>query len=225
MTIPEAAEYFGISKEAIHNRIRRGSLGVTIVEGVKFVEIDENTQKSNSTKPQPRKSTIQNVDERYYKLLEEQNAQLQAKVEKLENETQNLRDQKEQMLIEERARIEKIYQEKDEQLKNIFGTISSQFMLKTPDIQTVVPQRVEPESEVLEAEIEVDDKKATSANVISLKKYFKTNKISDKKSEKIVAKFSKIAKKDKRIITIGKKFYINLDKYDYKDLLPTKKKK
>ena len=224
MTIQEAAEYFGISKEAIHNRVRRGSLGVTVVDGVKFVAIDKDVQKAtpSKAKPQTRKTTPM-VDERYYKLLEEQNAQLQAKVEKLEGETENLRDQKEQMLIEERARIEKIYLEKDEQLKNIFGAISAQFMLKTPEPQTVVPEAIEPETEVLDAEIEVEEKVET--NIISLKKYFKINEISSEKSEKILAKFKKIAKKDKRIITIGKKYYINLDKYDYKDLFPKKKKK
>ena len=219
MSIQEAAEHFGISKEAIHNRIRRGSLEVTLEDGVKYVEIDKDVQKSPTprAKTQTRKTT-QAVDERYYKLLEEQNSQLQAKVEKLEGETENLRKQKELMLIEERSRIEKIYLEKDEQLKNIFGAISAQFMLKTPEIKSVDTQTVE--SEVLEAEIELEEK--VESNIISLKKYFKTNKTSSKKSEKILAKFKKIAKKDKRIIIIGKKYYINLDKYNYKDLLPKK---
>jgi len=222
MSIQEAAEHFGISKEAIHNRIRRGSLKVTLEDGVKYVEIDANVQKSpipKAAKAQTRKTT-QAVDERYYKLLEEQNSQLQAKVEKLEGETENLRKQKELMLIEERSRIEKIYLEKDEQLKNIFGAISAQFMLKTPEIESVDTQTVEPE--VLEAEIELEEKADT--NIISLKKHFKINNISSKKSEKILAKFKKSAKKDKRIIIIGKKYYINLDKYDYKDLFSTKKK-
>lgn len=215
MTIQEAAEYFGISKEAIHNRIRRGSLGVTLVEGVKFVEVDENRQKSNSAKPQTKRTATQGVDDRYYKLLEEQNSQLQAKVEKLEGETQNLRDQKEQMLIEERLKIEQIYKDKDEQLKSILTSISSQFMLATPEVESL-----EPSVEVLEAEIEVQEELKTDSTVISLKKYFKINKISIKKSEKILAKFKKRAKKDERILTIGKKYYIDLDKYKYKGLLP-----
>ena len=221
MSIQEAAEHFGISKEAIHNRIRRGSLEVTLEDGIKYVEIDKDLQKSPAprAKAQTRKTT-QAVDERYYKLLEEQNSQLQAKVEKLEGETENLRNQKELMLIEERSRIEKIYLEKDEQLKNIFGVISAQFMLKTPEIESVMTETIEPEPEVLEAEIELEEK--VESNLVSLKKYFKINKISNKKSEKILDKFKKIAKKDKRIITIGKKYYINLDKYNYKDLFPKK---
>jgi hypothetical protein len=34
-----------------------------------------------------------------------------------------------------------------------------------------------------------------------------------------MAKFKKKAKKDKRIVTIGKKYYMNLTKFNYSDLL------
>ena len=36
LTIAEAASDIGISKEAIHNRIRRGSLNCVIENGIKF---------------------------------------------------------------------------------------------------------------------------------------------------------------------------------------------
>ena len=216
MTILEAAKHFGISKEAIHNRIRRGSLEVVVIDDVKFVDVD----KTVATKPkiQPRKSTQSN-DNRYYKLLEEQNSQLQIKIEKLESETRSLRDQKEDMLIQERARIEQIYKEKDEQLKNILGAISSQFMLNTSTPQPLVEQA---EIELVEAEIE-DEIEETKNKLISLKRYLKENKVSAKKQEKIKNKFKKIAKKDKRVIIIGKKYYIDTTKYDYNDLLPSYK--
>jgi TolA-binding protein len=138
MTILEAAEHFGVSKEAIHNRIRRGSLSVEVIDGVKIVSIDTDakTTPKPRAKAQPKKVT-QSTDDRYYKLLEEQNAQLQSKVEKLEGETRTLRDQKEQMLIQERIKIEQIYKDKDEQLKNILTTISSQFILNAPMDQEV----------------------------------------------------------------------------------------
>ena len=153
----------------------------------------------------------QSTDSRYYKLLEEQNAKLQEKIEKLEGETRSLRDQKEQMLIEERLKIEQIYKDKDEQLKNILTSISSQFMLSIPK-----EQEVEIEDDTLEAEIESEE--PIEPKVISLKKYLKKHKISEKKSKKIRAKFEKKASRDNRIITIGKKYYLNLSKYDYRDL-------
>ena len=82
MNIADAAEYFGVSKEAIHNRVRRGSLKSIVENGVKLVIIDSNaTVVTSSNKIQPRK--VNNSDDRYYKLLEEQNTKLQEKVENL----------------------------------------------------------------------------------------------------------------------------------------------
>ncbi len=54
--------------------------------------------KNSSKAPSIRvtKKAIPQVDDRYYKLLEDQNAKLQQKIETLESETRTLRDQKEQ---------------------------------------------------------------------------------------------------------------------------------
>ena len=49
LTISDAAEKLGVSKEAIHNRIRRGSLESVIENGVKFVLISKN--RSSNAKP------------------------------------------------------------------------------------------------------------------------------------------------------------------------------
>ena len=204
MSIDKAAEYFGVSKEAIHNRVRRGSLKSVIEDGVKFVMVEKKQPLKTTRKVQSR-----NTDDKYYKLLEEQNAKLQSRVEVLENETRTLRDQKERMLIEERRRIEQIYRDKDEQLKNILNAISSKFILNAPS---------EDIDEVEDAQIELQDED-TEDRVISLKKYLKKSKLSNKKITKIKNKFKKRAKKDERIITIGKKYYIDLDKHDYKGLL------
>ena len=213
MSIAQAAEHFGVSREAIHNRIRRGSLESVVENGVKLVEVNaaaKPTRVTNRTNPKTNTN-----DNRYYKLLEEQNAKLQARVETLEGETRGLRDQKEQMLIEERIKIEQIYRDKDEQLKNILNTLSSQFMLASP------AESVEIKEDALEAEIETvtETKVKSKSKVISLKKYLKKNKVSQKKAKKIKIRFKKEAQRDNRIITIGKKHYINLTKYDYKNLL------
>lgn len=211
MSITDAAEHFGVSKEAIHNRIRRGSLKSVVEDNIKLVIIDNSLQTVTKTPPQktPRKSTV-NSDDRYYKLLEEQNAKLQSRVESLENETKTLREQKEQMLIDERNKIEQIYKDKDEQLKNILNAISSKFMLDAPI------DEVQDEDDHLEAEIEEDDSKS---ELVSLKTYLNEGNFSKKRKEKIKATFKKRAKKDSRIIVLGKKYYIDLVKHDYSDLL------
>lgn len=206
MSVGDAAEHFGVSKEAIHNRIRRGSLKSIIEDGVKLVIIDSSTPK----RVNPRVTVAKNLgDDKYYKLLEDQNAKLQSRVDTLEMETRTLRDQKEEMLIQERIKIENIYKEKDEQLKNILSTISSKFMLNAP-----LEEVVEPEEEPLEAEIETPKSK-----VMSLKKYMKKLNLSEKKQKKIKKKFDTLYKKDKRIILYGKKYYVDVKKFSYSDLI------
>jgi predicted site-specific integrase-resolvase len=212
MSVADAAEFFGVSREAIHNRIRRGSLKSVVEDGVKMVIVDENAKKAAAQQQVKRAQKVNNSnDERYYKLLESQNAKLQERIEKLENETRSLREQKEQMLIEERNKIEAIYKEKDEQLKNILHTLSTKFMLGAP-LESEEP-------EALEAEISVEEEEVAS-EVVSLKKYLKSQEFSKKKQEKIKKRFEKAAKKnDERVIVIGKKFYLDILKYDYHDLV------
>ncbi len=212
LTVSEAAEYFGVSKEAIHNRVRRGSLEVVVENGVKMVLLNPDKIIKQTRKTTQVTAAVTN-DERYYKLLQEQNEKLQWKIEKLEGETRMLRDQKELMLIDERKKIEAIYQEKDEQLKSILSSLSSQFMLlknKTAAIKD--------ESETVEVEIqELSNSKKKS--IIYLKKYLKSKNYSEKKSRRVKKVFSKRVKKDERITEIDGKIYLDFSKYTYLDLL------
>jgi len=213
LKIADAAIKLGVSKEAIHNRIRRGSLDCVVEDGVKYVMLKPSTKiastvtKRRATNNTPKSSL--HVDSKYYKFLEEQNEKLQHKVEKLEGETRDLRDQKEQMLISEREKIEQIYKDKDEQLKNILSTISSNFLLNNPVNQSEISEPVE---------VEIEAQESSSAKLISLKKYLNNQDISDKKKKKIKDRFKKIAKEDNRVIRVGKKLYLDLAKFDYSDL-------
>ena len=212
LTVAQAAEYFGVSKEAIHNRVRRGSLGVVVENGIKMVLLNTDKIIKQTRKPAQVTAAVQN-DERYYKLLQEQNEKLQEKVEKLESETRNLRDQKELILINERKKIEAIYQEKDEQLKNILSTLSSQFMLLQDK-----PAEITCDDEAVEVEIqELTTSKKKS--IVSLKKYLKSKNYSEKKSKRVKKVFFKRVNKDKRITEINGKIYLDFTKYDYLDLL------
>jgi len=212
LSVSEAAEYFGVSKEAIHNRIRRGSLEVVVENGLKMVLINPSTVQKQTRKVTQTSANSSN-DERYYKLLKEQNDKLQFKIEKLEGETRALRDQKELMLIKEREKIEAIYKEKDEQLKNILSSLSAQFMQlsqKPADIIEV--------SETLEVELQ-EKNSPKKESILSLKKYLKLEKYSQKKAQRIKKVFMKRVKKDKRITQVDGKIYLDFTKYDYKDLL------
>lgn len=215
LSISDAAEQLGVSREAIHNRIRRGSLQSVVENGVKLVIVGDEKSAQTVARKMDNKKLPNQTDERYYKFLEEQNVKLQQKVETLEGETRTLRDQKERMLIEERIKIEKIYKEKDEQLKNIINAISSKFMLNTPKNKPQI------QDESLEAEIEekIEEEPLENRRLISLNKYLKSRDFSKKKISKIKEKFEEKANEDSRIITIGKKYYIDVQKYDYSDLM------
>jgi hypothetical protein len=200
MTIEEAAKFYGVSKEAIHNRIRRGTLVSEVENGIKVVLVD-GTKKVHVQK----KAT--SPDEHFNSYLQEQNQELLQKIEKLENETRRLREEKEHLLIEERKRIEQIYKEKDEQLKNILNAISSKFLLEAKPL----------EEEPLEAEI-TETLPQETPKPISLKKYLKTLSFSQKKKEKILKKAKKLMKKEERFIQKGEKIYIVPSAYSYEDL-------
>lgn len=230
MSVNDAAEYFGVSKEAIHNRVRRGSLEVVVEDGIKMVIVDENAAKPTSKKSPQRTARTKTSpsNDRYYKFLEEQNAKLQARVETLEGETRTLRDQKELMLVQEREKIEAIYKEKDEQLKNVLSTLASQFMLSSPELQTqtsVEIETVDVEVEEIQLPQEIEEESAnellkpSEANIVTLKKFIKELGLSEKKAKKIRARFEKKAKKDRRIITLGEKIYLDTLRYDYSDLI------
>ena len=212
MNIAEAAEFFGVSKEAIHNRIRRGSLNSEMIDNQKYVIVDAKVSSTSKTTRKTTSSKVSStqIDSRYYKLLEEQNLKLQNKLEKLENETRTLRDQKEQMLIDEREKIENIYKEKDEQLKNIINMISSNLMIESSQKN---------EEELVEAEIEateVHEEPTVEENWVSLNKFLKSQNYKKDKRKDIIKKFVKRAKKGDKAIKVKKdKCYIDVNRFGY----------
>ncbi|MEA2110716.1 MAG: DNA-binding protein [Campylobacterota bacterium] len=194
MTVAEAAVHFNVSKEAIHNRIRRGSIDCVIENGVKYVVTIE---------AKPVKTTS---DSRYYEYIEKENERLKNKVDKLEDETRGLRVQREKMLIEEREKIETIYKERDEQLKNVLQVVATKF-LANMNVENMIEDAVT--AEVIEKE----------ESLVSLKDFLKLKAYKEKKREKIKKRFKATAKKDSRITLKKGKLYLNLEKYDYSDML------
>jgi len=199
MKIEEAAKHFGISKEAIHNRIRRGTLQAVVENDIKYVFVE--TSKKDSIPV--RKSSI---NDKFSEYLQEQNRMLREKIEKLESQTRKLHEEKERMLIEERKRIELIYKEKDEQLKNILNAIGSKFLLEAKPLH---------EEEHFDAQIE----EKSTPSPISLKKFLKKSGISKKRRMKIIKKVKKNAKREERFFVKKNKIYLDTSAFDYSDLL------
>lgn len=199
MTVAEAAEYFNVSKEAIHNRIRRGSLNCIVENGVKYVAVE--SAKTNASA---------NVvsDNRYTQYIEQENERLREKVDYLEKETTRLRDQREQMLIDERTKVEQIYKERDAQLRSVLHVVATKFL-----------SHANPDAVMQEADaINVDVVDTEIDEWISLKSFLKLKRIKDKEKKKIKNRFES-ALNDERISVRDEKIFLNPSRFDYSDLL------
>lgn len=124
LTVTEAAKLLGVSKEAIYNRLRRGSLQSVVEEGVKYILLTKTSSKESLSS---RKATDNNTAESaYVELLKNQVEELKQKNEKLESDKERLVADKERLLIESKEKIEMIYKERDEQLKAILSLANRQ---------------------------------------------------------------------------------------------------
>jgi valyl-tRNA synthetase len=203
MTIADAAEYFNVSKEAIHNRIRRGSLDCIVDNGVKYVAVE--SAKSNASA---------NVvsDSRYTHYIEQENERLREKVDVLEKETSRLRDQREQMLIDERVKVEQIYKERDAQLRSVLHVVATKF-LSHASVDDVME-----EAKTVEA-INVDVVDTEIEEWVSLKSFLKLKRYNDKEKKKIKNRFEAVMGDDVRLSLRNGKVFLNPSEYDYSDLL------
>lgn len=211
MTVAEAAEHFKVSKEAIHNRIRRGTLDCVIEHGTKFVVVGDNkTEKAASS----------SGNDKYYSYIEQENAVLKAKISELEGETRSLREQREQMLIEEKTKIEQIYKERDAQLKSVLQVVASKF-LTHQNMEEVIEEVVTAEVEEITPDVDdvIDVIDESSDEVVSLKQFLKLKMYSRKKREKIKGRFEKRMFDDERILVKKKKIYLKPNHFDYSDLI------
>jgi hypothetical protein len=207
MTVAEAAEHYKVSKEAIHNRIRRGSLDCVIEHGIKYVVAGDakNTPLQNSA-----------GNDKYYSYIEQENSALKAKIAELEGETRSLREQREQMLIAEKEKIEQIYKERDAQLKNVLQVVASKF-LTHQNMDAVIDEAVASKEVVLDDDvIDVLDE---DDDTVSLKQFLKLKMYSKKKREKIAARFEDHAEGDARILLRNGKYYLKPNHFDYSDLI------
>lgn len=203
MTIADAAEYFNVSKEAIHNRIRRGSLNCIVENGVKYVAVE--SAKNGS-------STTTASDARYTQYIEQENERLREKVDVLEKETNRLRDQREQMLIDERIKVEQIYKERDAQLRSVLHVVATKF-LSHASVDDVME-----EAKGVDA-INADVVEGDEEEWVSLKSFLKLKRYSDKEKKKIKNRFEALRENDIRLTIREGKIYLNPSEYDYSDLL------
>jgi hypothetical protein len=207
MTVAEAAEYFKVSKEAIHNRVRRGTLDCVVEHGTKYIV-------AGDAKSTPQQNS--GANDKYYSYIEQENSVLKAKIAELEGEARSLREQREQMLIAEKEKIEQIYKERDLQLKNVLQVVASKFLalhnMEAVIDEAVASKEVFPDDDVIDVLNEDDD-------LVTLKQFLKLKMYSKKKREKIAARFEEQAEDDARILLKNGKYYLKPNHFDYSDLI------
>ena len=119
VSIGEAAEILGISKEAVYNRIRRNSLRAEESGGVRYVLLDDATGDSRGTKSKtgPDASQDQTAqNQSFIDYLIKEVTELKGKIEALQSDKDRLHKEKEEILIASKEEIKLMYKERDEKL-------------------------------------------------------------------------------------------------------------
>lgn len=215
-TIDEYAKTFKMSKEMIQNKLRTKRLNYIIEGGVTYIivprsSLDETKRqeiaqsaKPSSSVPAPQKTTVGMIIALYQK----ENQQLKLKIKELETKIDRLVNDKEQMLIAERERIEEIYTAKDEQLKNLLEVINTKLLLSqgnsVHDVDITATPPVAP---------------SLPNGIIELKRYLKFIGMGSDERKSVKRRFELAYGSDIRIIQKEGEFYVDLSKYDYTDFL------
>ncbi|MBO7370414.1 MAG: helix-turn-helix domain-containing protein [Campylobacter sp.] len=129
LSINEAADILGISKEAIYNRIRRHTIKSVEENGVRFVILDEistnkqtqtttNTKNFSSNFVSPKKETKRDPHKSdFIEYLIKEIDELKDKIKELEQDKEKLFREKEKILVDTKDEIKAMYEERDEKLK------------------------------------------------------------------------------------------------------------
>lgn len=216
-TVDEYAKTFKMSKEMIQNKLRTKRLNYIIEGGVTYIivprsSLDEDKRREltqtakPAAAPAPQKTTVGMIIALYQK----ENQQLKMKIKELEAKIDRLVNDKEQMLIAERERIEEIYTAKDEQLKNFFEVINTKLLLsqenKVHDVDiSATPITAAPQT--------------TGSGIIELKRYLKFIGMSSEERKAVKRRFELAYGSDVRVIQKEGEFYVDLSRYDYTDFL------
>lgn len=201
----------------IHNKLKSKRLNYIIEGGVTYIIVPRSalSDEQKISEPQPKPVSTQPTQKTsvgmIISLYQKENHHLKLKIKELEAKIDSLINDKEQMLIAERNRIEDIYTAKDEQLKNILEVLSSKLLL-TQNNNTVhdVDVTSQPASPTVAF---------ASNGLIELKRYLKFIGLGSEERKVVRNRFYERYGSDIRIIQKEGEFYVDLSKYDYTDLL------
>ncbi|MCD6258925.1 MAG: hypothetical protein J7J31_04900 [Helicobacteraceae bacterium] len=222
LTIDEYSKHFKMSKEMINSKLKARKLNYIIENGTTYIIVTRSsidlqkrqeihqekkassqaTQSEIMPKPKPTVAMI-------LALYQRENRQLKDKIIELETKIDKLINDKEQMLRDERDKIEQVYSAKDEQLKNILELINKKMMLEQQG-QAIL------DTEVCTSDVE---RTKTTPQLLELREYLKTLDLKSYQRKIIKRRFTSVRDSDIRIIQQNGKIFLDFSKYDYSDLL------
>ena len=119
VSIGEAAEILGISKEAVYNRIRRNSLRTEEIDGARYVllegAVSADEARGAKAKVSPKNQTAPQ-NQSFIDYLIKEVAELKGKIEALQSDKDRLHKEKEEILVASKEEIKLMYKERDEKL-------------------------------------------------------------------------------------------------------------
>ncbi len=233
-TIEEYAKAYSISPEMVQSRLRRNRLNYIIENDTTYIVVpkhqvpfqeDEPSEQHKTSSPQTPspKPAVKTTVATVINLYQKENKYLKMKIESLEAKIDRLISEKEQLLKDERIRLEKVYTDKDAQLKNILELINTKLMqesalIKESDTTEAITIKRVPNSDAeanLEAEIQ------TKATPVELKKYLRSLGLKSSQRKTIKRRFAEAFGVDSRVLLKDGLFYLDFDRFDYSDLLAT----
>jgi len=233
-TIEEYAKAYSISTEMVHSRLRRNRLNYIMEDDTTYIVVpkhqvpydtqnEESKESPQDTNPSPvveKKTTVATVIGLYQK----ENHYLKLKIQELEAKVDRLIDEKEQLLKEERIRIEKVYTDKDAQLKSILELVNTKLLQDAnaqshPNPQAHIEPLIVEETSIQNKSVPLETKEASP---VELKQYLRSLNIKASARKAIKRRFAEAFGADSRILLKNGLFYLDFDRYDYSDLLKYK---
>lgn len=210
-TVEEYAQAYSISPEMVHSRLRRNRLNYIVENGTTYIvvpkhQVPEQKEEMGNTQ---KKTTVATVISLYQK----ENHYLKLKIKELEEKVDRLVSEKEQLLKDERGRIEKVYADKDTQLRSILELINTKLLQENASSQAIIEDAST--QVAIEANLEPEEK----TKPIELKQYLRSLNLKSSQRKSIKRRFAEAFGADSRVLLKDGLFYLDLDRFDYSDLL------
>lgn len=170
LAVNEAAEILGITKEAVYNRIRRGSLKTVIENGTKFVILDEEPSSEKPAKTASKSTKTKSQNDEFVSYLLNELSELKSLNLNLQADKDRLFKEKEQMLIERKNEILQIYKDRDEKLMQFLNAMQRPLLA--------------PKNESATSEVAIDAQIEDESKWINLSEYLKELNLKPKATKK-----------------------------------------